>query len=99
MNPEELPSIVNQHIYPVLVDSTVKSSLTVVETKGQRKTVAFGNPNFIRLLTMNRGKGSGIAGVMLSGSFSVQVLALNMFFLSKRIGDTWLLTAVLDDPQ
>lgn len=82
--------------YPVLAGGEQRSSVTVGRGEDGWTAVAFGGPNYARLLTEAR-KRLGADRPDTSGIFEIRVPALNVSFVALRDGDGVVVSPILDD--
>jgi hypothetical protein len=85
------------YLYPVLVDTNTRSSLTISEVQGDWTAVSFGSPKLIRMLTSARAGISSSAGVPLSSVFLVEIPALNLYLVGYKAGTTTMVAQVMPD--
>jgi hypothetical protein len=97
--PDELLTVTNQFIYPVLVKDEVRSSITIAKTKESWQAVSFGGPNFVKLVVTNLMESSKVTGFDYSSYFIVRVPALNLFFLGFRANNELMLVPLRDDAR
>jgi hypothetical protein len=82
----------NEAVYPVVVDGTVKSSLTIIRKGNGYVPAAFGNGDLSKRL----GRYRQAAG---ADAFIVRVPALNFYFLGHRAAEGLFLTPLVSDPR
>ena len=92
-NANSLLSKSAETIYPVTVGGQVKSSVTIVQKDGGYQPSSFGNAEVIKSLSRYR------RGDLAANDFVVRVLALNMYFLGRKVEDRLFLTPVVEDPR
>jgi hypothetical protein len=95
--PETILVDSKHYLYPVLVETNTRSSLTMREIQGNWSAVSFGSPKLARMLTKARAAISSSAGVPLSSIFVVEIPALNMYFVGYKVGPTTMLTQIMED--
>lgn len=78
-------------LFPVLVGTNVRSSLTIQHERGAFRAVAFGAPAFMQRTSR------ALDG--RPGSVLVRVPSLNVFFVAFSEGDRLLFASVLDDTR
>lgn len=97
MAPEPLLVDTRHTLYPILVDSQTRSSVTMSEVGGSWKTVAFGSPKWIRALSAARASVASSAGIPAASIFLIEVPALNLYMLGYRAGSTTMAAGVKED--
>lgn len=97
MAPEPLLVDTKHTIYPILVDTQTRSSLTMSEIQGSWKAVSFGSPKMIRMLSTARAGVASGAGVPLSSVFLIEIPALNLYLLGYQAAGTTMAAGVKED--
>jgi hypothetical protein len=97
-NPDQLLKPLNHAIFPVMVGSQVRSSITVEQGRNGPKATRVGFPRITRLLTQARQKAAAGAHIPEDAIFSVQIPALNAQFVAYRVQGRLMLISLLDDP-
>lgn len=98
-DPDKILSGGDRVIYPVTVEEQVRSSIVVEKVKEHWNATSFGGSNQIKMLTKMRKACSDSTSLPISSYFTVQVLALNLYFIAHRTNDVLMLTPLLDDPS
>jgi len=89
-DPEKLLIDGNRVIYPVTVDQQVRSSIVVEGSNNDWKATNMGGPNLIKSLAQVRKERT---------DFVVQVPALSLYFVARRVENQLTLTPIIKDPR
>lgn len=83
--------------FPVMIDGSVKSSITVANKGDGLMAVAFGNSNKISLLVAARKAGASISQKAEPEHFLVDIPSMKLFFDGYYVNGELMLVSVLDD--
>ena len=98
-NPDDLLRSTNRIYYPVLVNTQVRSSITLSKIEGKWQAVSFGSPIFIGSVTNTLKQSMKESKLNYSEYFVVRIPSLNIYFLAYRSQGELLFVPLLDDTR
>ena len=96
-DPAPLLHAANRVVYPVLVGSQVRSSITVGAAAKGWEVTSFGSPNHAKVLSRVRAASAESARIPSVSLFVVEVPGLKLVFVGYRADGRIVLTPILDD--
>jgi hypothetical protein len=98
MNPEKLLVRTRTLVYPVLIDSSIRTSLTIAYRNNRWESQSFGYSNLTKIIAALMNAKSKEPGFSRNVFFIVRVPAFNLAFLGYRFKGTLTLIPLFDSP-